>query len=167
MQKVQDSSERTARIAGRHFRLSSAMVVDAVRGEAPEPLREHVVVVDGRRYPPKQVLARVTGLDRADFTTNQARAVLRRLGFTTARSGESARAAPDSAGNGLTDAEQALASALRRHRGEWVALAGDEVVTAASTPEQVLAWLTRHGVRADSLFRVPLDPAVDLGGFPG
>jgi hypothetical protein len=39
------------------------------------------VVIDGRRWPPKQVLALVTGLDRADFTTHQARGILTRLGF--------------------------------------------------------------------------------------
>lgn len=47
----------------------------------PEPVKEHYVVVSGRRFPPKQVLGVVTGLDRADFTTHQARAVLRRIGF--------------------------------------------------------------------------------------
>ena len=36
----------------------------------PDPVREHYAVVHGRRYPPKQVLACVTGLDRADFTTH-------------------------------------------------------------------------------------------------
>jgi hypothetical protein len=31
------------------------------------------------------VIALATGLDRADFTTHQARRILRRLGFTAAR----------------------------------------------------------------------------------
>ncbi|MGQ0717262.1 MAG: hypothetical protein ACT4NP_08080 [Pseudonocardiales bacterium] len=39
----------------------------------PEPIREHYVVIGWRRYPPKQGLAAVTGLDRGDFTTQQAR----------------------------------------------------------------------------------------------
>ena len=33
-------------------------------GTSPEPIREHFVVISGRRWPPKQVLALVTGLDR-------------------------------------------------------------------------------------------------------
>jgi len=41
-------------------------------------------VINGRRWPPKQVLALVTGLDRADFTTHQARRALTRLGFPAA-----------------------------------------------------------------------------------
>lgn len=47
----------------------------------PEPLRGHYVLVEGRRYPPKQVLSLATGLDRADFATHQARRTLKRLGF--------------------------------------------------------------------------------------
>ena len=42
----------------------------------PDPVREHYVLVRGRRYPPKQVLACVTGLNRADFTTQEAWRIL-------------------------------------------------------------------------------------------
>ena len=52
------------------------------------PVHEHYVVVGGRRFPPKQVLSCVTGLDRADFTTHQARRILKRLGFVAARAGD-------------------------------------------------------------------------------
>ena len=36
-------------------------------------------------FPPEQVLSCATGLDRADFTTHQARRILTRLGFVAAR----------------------------------------------------------------------------------
>ncbi|HMD25560.1 MAG TPA: hypothetical protein VKH61_15795, partial [Streptosporangiaceae bacterium] len=52
-------------------------------------IHEHFVVINGRRWPPKQVLALVTGLDRADFTTHQARRALTRLGFPAARAASS------------------------------------------------------------------------------
>ena len=75
----------TMTIMGRAFDLDPQRVERALEGELPEPIHEHFVVISGRRWPPKQVLALVTGLDRADFTTHQARRALTRLGFTAAR----------------------------------------------------------------------------------
>lgn len=51
-------------IAGRRFDLHRQQVVDAMAGLLPEPLHEHYVVIDGTRFPPKQVLVTVTGLAR-------------------------------------------------------------------------------------------------------
>src|SRR5437867_1966826 len=72
-------------ISGAHVDLDR----DAVEGVAarllPDPIQEHYVVVLGRRYPPKQLIATVTGVDRADFTSHQARRILMRLGFVAAR----------------------------------------------------------------------------------
>jgi hypothetical protein len=131
-------------------------VQTAVDGVLPDPVQEHYVVISGRRYPPKQVIAQVTGLDRADFTTHQARRVLKRLGFTAARrqrlddAGE--RAAP---GDGPYRGRQA--AALWPYVGKWVALdSPTEVLVAADTPQEVLAWLARHERRASyGMFRVP------------
>jgi hypothetical protein len=39
--------------------------------------------------------------------------------------------------------------------GQWVAVKDDEVMYAAPSPQQVIGWLTTHGQRADSMFRVP------------
>src|SRR6266852_8196786 len=72
-------------ISGHRYDLDARRVQEALQGELPEPITEHFIVVNGRRWPPKQVLALVTGLDRADFTTHQARRALTRLGFTAAR----------------------------------------------------------------------------------
>lgn len=49
------------RIAGQPFALDADQVRQAVAGVLPEPLHEHYVVIDGRRFPPKQVIAAVTG----------------------------------------------------------------------------------------------------------
>src|SRR5207302_6036733 len=43
------------------------------------------LIVHGRRFPPKQPISLLTGLDKADFTTHQARRILKRLGFVAAR----------------------------------------------------------------------------------
>src|SRR6266568_5938600 len=72
-------------ISGQRYDLDARRVQEALQGELPEPITEHFIVVNGRRWPPKQVLALVTGLDRADFTTHQARRALTRLGFPAGR----------------------------------------------------------------------------------
>lgn len=145
-------------MAGRRFTLDRDEVERVLAGELPEPLRDHFVVVAGRRYPPKQALAAVTGLDRADFTTHQARRILTRLGFVAGRRSHAER----NRGRVTTDARAPhggrQAEALRPFIGKWVAL-GDrpwDVLVAADTPQDVLAWLARHGRRATGgMFRVP------------
>lgn len=73
------------RLNGQVMRLSAAHVSSAMAAAQPEPLRLHAVRVHGVLYPPKQVFAAATGLDRLDFTTNQARTQLKRLGFEVVR----------------------------------------------------------------------------------
>src|SRR5437868_14679230 len=72
-------------IAGTPIELDPVQIERALVEVLPEPIQEHYVVVRGRRYPPKQVITCATGLDRADFTTHQARRILLRLGFTASR----------------------------------------------------------------------------------
>ena len=143
-------------ISGHVFALEHDRVEQLVGADLPDPIREHYVIVHGRRYPPKQVLARATGLDRADFTTHQARRVLKRLGFVAARAASSGEGSPAGEGDGPHGGRQA--EALAPFRGQWVALGGPtDVLVAADTPEEVLAWLSRHERRASSgMFRVPV-----------
>jgi hypothetical protein len=82
---AEKSVVRQVKIAGHPFVLRSSDVVRAVRGIDPEPIASHYVVVGTRRFPPKQVLSELTGLDRADFTTHQARRTLIGLGFSAGR----------------------------------------------------------------------------------
>jgi len=53
----------TMTVSGHTFDLDPKRVEKAVRGELPAPIYEHFVVINGRRWPPKQVLALVTGGD--------------------------------------------------------------------------------------------------------
>src|SRR5947209_4100759 len=145
-------------IAGHDFELEPSDVERAVAPLLPDPLREHYVVVRGRRFPPKQVIEQVTGLDRADFTTHQARRILKRLGFVAARTAERKEEKEElhrPATNGPYGGRQA--AALAPFVGKWVALAGPtEVLVAAETPQEVLAWLARHEQRASyGMLRVP------------
>lgn len=152
-------------IAGRTFELERNEVEAAVATLLPDPLHEHYVVVDGRRFPPKQVIASATALDRADFTTHQARRILTRLGFTAARVGG---AAPGEAASGTGPHGGRQAAALAPHAGKWVALdSPTSVLVAADTPGEVLEWLAHHGRRATSgMFRVPQSAREAEGAAP-
>jgi hypothetical protein len=144
----------TFTVAGESFELEREAVERATEGVLPDPIHEHYVVVGGRRFPPKQVLSLVTGLDKADFTTHQARRILKRLGFTAARRGDVA-ASPTKTSEGPYGGRQA--AALAPYRGKWVALGGPtEVLVAADDPRDVIAWLAKHERRADfGMLRVP------------
>lgn len=158
-------------VSGHDVDLERGLVERRLEHELPDPVLEHYVVVCGRRYPPKQVLASVTGLDRADFTTHQARRILMRLGFVAARASHAlpnaAEPQPDEPDGGDGPQHGRQAAALRPHVGKWVALGGPtEVLVAADSPQDVLAWLSRHGVQATGMFRVPAELAETEGAAP-
>jgi hypothetical protein len=153
-------------VSGQEFELERREIERCLADHLPDPVREHYVVVDGRRFPPKQVLACATGLDRADFTTHQARRILKRLGFVAARATAADDGENDPNSKGPRGGRQA--EALRPYAGQWVALAGPtEVLVAADTPQEVLAWLARHERRAPyGMFRVPASVTEAEGGAP-
>jgi hypothetical protein len=165
----------TMTVSGHRYELDPHGVQAALEGVLPEPIHEHYVVINGRRWPPKQVLALVTGLDRADFTTHQARRALTRLGFPAARAASS-RAHYEPAGRATGRSGPAsgqaptrpttLVEALRPFIGLWVAVRGDEVLVAAPSPRDVVAWLAQHGQRAQSMFRVPDSEQAVTGAAP-
>ena len=165
----------TMTVSGHRYELDPHGVQTALEGVLPEPIHEHYVVINGRRWPPKQVLALVTGLDRADFTTHQARRALTRLGFPAARA-TSSRAhytpagrptGPSGPASGQANTRPTtLVEALRPFIGLWVAVRGDEVLVAAPSPKDVVAWLAQHGQRAQSMFRVPDSEQAVTGAAP-
>lgn len=74
-------------IDGRTYSAEPNDVQRVMRGVAPDPVRQHSVVLDGIEYPVKQVLRAVTGLPRPQFTSQRARDLLQRLGFSTLAGG--------------------------------------------------------------------------------
>jgi hypothetical protein len=165
----------TMTVSGHRYELDPHGVQTALEGVLPEPIHEHYVVINGRRWPPKQVLALVTGLDRADFTTHQARRALTRLGFPAARAASSrahnapagrAIGASGLASDQATTRPTTLVEALRPFIGLWVAVRGDEVLVAAPSPKDVVAWLAQHGQHAQSMFRVPGSEQAVTGAAP-
>jgi hypothetical protein len=120
-------------------------------------------------------LALVTGLDRADFTTHHAHRVLTRLGFPAGRAvtgrghhpvTSRSAAPPPSAAYGVDERPAPSAETLRPYIGLWVAVRGDEVLVAAPTPKEVVAWLSQHGQRAQSMFRVVDSEQAIIGAAP-
>jgi hypothetical protein len=163
-----ETTTRNVRIAGRRFSLRSTDVRRALRKLEPEPIARHFVVVDDRRFPPKQVISAVTGLDRADFTTHQARRTLIGLGFAAGRRGTPGLATAPGRGADSSSGviEKPLADRLRPLVGQWVAIADGDVIHAAGTAQQLVAWLSEHGRKAERVFRVPEDDVAATGLAP-
>jgi hypothetical protein len=163
---------RIVTVAGQRFQLRRDEVERVMRGVLPEPIASHYVVIDRRRYPPKQVLGVLTGLDRADFTSHQARRILTGLGFQAGRrpsdlldaGGESdmrvsqtRSSATRSRSRGPAVLPRASAETLEPFIGQWVATKGTDVLVAADDPRTVVSWLAEHRQQADSMFRVPTE----------
>ncbi len=155
-------------MAGEAVELERDAVERKLERVLPEPLHEHYVVVCSRRYPPKQVLSEATGLDRADFTTHQARRILKRLGFTAARATRGSETLETAEATSVGPYAGRQAAALAEHAGKWVALAGPTaVLVAADTPQDVLRWLARHERKATGgMFRVPPNTSEAEGAAP-
>ena len=75
-------------VGGRPFDFTKEQIERRMRGIHPEPIREHLVEMLSTVYPPKQVLAAVSGWDRTSFTTMEAQRVLTRAGFVCRRVGD-------------------------------------------------------------------------------
>jgi hypothetical protein len=75
-------------VGGRPFDFTKEEIERRMRGVQPEPIREHLVEMLSTVYPPKQVLATVSGWDRTSFTTLEAQRVLTRAGFVCRRAGD-------------------------------------------------------------------------------
>lgn len=153
---------RRVTIAGQPFVLRRGDVIRALRHVEPEPISSHFVVVGSRRFPPKQAIGEVTGLDRADFTTHQARRTLLRLGFVAGRRGSASRS-PQAKSEAQ---DESLAERMRAFTGEWIAIKDDEILHASKSPRALVGWLGKHGQRADSVFRVPEDDLAASGLAP-
>jgi ubiquinone biosynthesis protein UbiJ len=85
-----------ATVGGRPFDEDGSGVRRKMEGVQPEDIREHYTEVNGARYPPKQVLAVMTGWERTSYTTMEAQRVLAKIGFKSHRVGEQVRTTPPS-----------------------------------------------------------------------
>jgi hypothetical protein len=72
-------------LKGKVYNLTREEVEAKMEGIEPELARKYIIMVKGKEYPPKQVLAEMLGLGRVEFTTMDAANILRRLGFRLER----------------------------------------------------------------------------------
>lgn len=70
----------TIQIQGREYRVSDDDVRRVARANAPGSIVGYYVEVNGRRYPPKQLIRLATGTQDV-FNSANARSALTRLGF--------------------------------------------------------------------------------------
>ena len=68
-------------LRGKAYDLAKVEVEEKMEGITPEVIHKYYVVVNGKNYPPKQVLGEILRLSRVEFTTMDATNVLRRLFF--------------------------------------------------------------------------------------
>lgn len=73
------------RIGKKDFSWNREDVIAKMRGRTPEPIRDHVVIIEGVKFPPKQVIASFIPMNRQNFTTQGAQRVLTKLGFECVR----------------------------------------------------------------------------------
>ena len=72
-------------LKGKAYDISREEVEKKMKGRQPEPIRKYFMIVNGVKYPPKQIIAEVLDLGRVEFTTLDAVNILRRLGFEIGR----------------------------------------------------------------------------------
>ncbi len=101
-------------VGGRPFDWTRHQVQEAMRRVAPEQPMKHVVEIGDKQFPPKQVLALVTGWERQSYTTLEAQRVLSKLGFPchpvgTRYSRETAFVDPDEPHEQMSDRERLTA----------------------------------------------------------
>lgn len=164
-----ETSRKIVTIAKQRFELRRDRVERVLRQTLPEPITSHYVVISQRRYPPKQAISLVTGLDRADFTTHQARRILTGLGFPAGRRSRQPTPeflAPAAKRPAQTTRVRPSAETLEPFIGQWVATKEGEVLVAAQEPGTVVGWLAEHRQRADSMFRVPSTETEASGAAP-
>jgi len=68
-------------LRGKAYNLTKEEVEKRMHGIPSEEIRKYYIVVNGMKYPPKQVVGKLLELGRVEFTTMDATNILRRLGF--------------------------------------------------------------------------------------
>jgi hypothetical protein len=168
---MRTASRRVVTVAGQRFEWERDEVESRMRDVQPEAITSHYVVMGGRRFPPKQVIGELTGIDRADFTTHQARRILMGLGFVAGRQPRQALIedvgvredyvdpsveSPVRRGaDGVAIVTRPGVEALQPFVGQWVATRGAHILFSDADPNVVVGWLASNRQRADSMFRVP------------
>ncbi len=72
-------------LKGKAYELTREEVESIMAGIQPETLRQYFIIINGKKFPPKQVIAEALNLGKVQFTTMAATNILERLGFKLQR----------------------------------------------------------------------------------
>ena len=73
-------------LKGKAYELTKEEVERMMVGIQPETAWKYFIIINGKKFPPKQVIAKALNLGRVQFTTMAATNILERLGFKLQRS---------------------------------------------------------------------------------
>jgi hypothetical protein len=68
-------------LKGNAYELTREEVERMMVGIQPETTRQYFIIINGKKFPPKQIIAKALNLRKAQFTTMNATNILERLGF--------------------------------------------------------------------------------------
>jgi hypothetical protein len=103
---------------GRRYELVRAVVESRLQGVAPEPIREHAVLVNGTWFPVKQAFEIAVGVPRSEFISHTARRHLAALGFDVRGEIAARIRAPAKAAESQEQAKEHVVSGAVA-QGEW------------------------------------------------
>lgn len=72
-------------IRGIEYELTREEVLRIAERLAPEPIKHWYVEIEGKTFPPKQIISEALKLERLDFDTDDAKRFLERLQFQLRR----------------------------------------------------------------------------------
>jgi hypothetical protein len=124
-------------VGGREFDETPEGIERKMSNVEPESIREYHVIVSGRAYPPKQVLATVTGWPRMSFTTMEAQRVLAKLGF------------PSRQGKVRTQPAASMTEATQGVGGRRLESRMSSLESALAVANEAIASLTRRVARLE------------------
>jgi 5-methylcytosine-specific restriction protein B len=67
------------------YELTKEQIEREMIGIEPEIIRQYYVEINGKKFPPKQVISEVLKLGKVEFTTADAANIVRRVGFKIRR----------------------------------------------------------------------------------
>ena len=117
----------------RRVRLSGLSALDTCARSGNYPVSGTVpyyVVIGGRRFPVKQLFAEATGLRRAEFITDDAFRIFRKLGFDVEEFGR-----PSGVASGVAVAERPISGELRGSKFAVSLEADEDGYIVASRPQ--------------------------------
>jgi len=68
-------------IRGKSYVIEKKDIVERMKGKEPDDIDKYYVVLEGRKYPIKQVIEEVCGIPLIGFTSMDAYRILEKLGF--------------------------------------------------------------------------------------